>query len=744
MESRQIFITGMVQGIGFRPFVYRLARELGVLGWVNNSPQGVSIAAEAPTAVLDLFITRLQTEKPPFALLQSITMQPTMPQGFADFQIIPSSGGGDPSALILPDIATCADCLRELFDPANRRYRYPFINCTHCGPRYSIITGLPYDRPQTTMRGFALCAACLAEYQNPLDRRFHAQPTACPACGPHLELWNAAGETLASHDDALVQTAAALVAGLVVAVKGLGGFHLMADARNMAAIEKLRQRKQRPAKPFALMLPDLPSIARYCHVSAAESALLASPQAPIVLLDALPHTDLAANVAPQNPTLGVMLPYTPLHHLLLAALGVAVVATSGNRSDEPICTDEHDALERLRGIADVFLVHNRPIQRPIDDSIVRVMAGRALLLRRARGYAPLPIQVEAGAEPPSLGVGAHKKNTIALRRGGQVFISQHIGDLETAAAQSAFQQTIIDLQNLYQITPQRVAHDLHPDYVSTRYAEKAGLARVVVQHHYAHALACMAENQAQPPALAVVWDGTGAGTDGAVWGGEFLHLHSGGYTRRAHLRPFPLMGGESAIREPRRAALGLLYVIFDTDAFAHIACTLEEQRIFATMLARGLNTPLTTSVGRLLDAVSALLGLCMVNTFEGQAAMQLEFAITQTPKTEHYPFTFNGAVFDWEPAIRALLADPDPIGQRAARWHHTLVAMIVAAARASGEKQIVLSGGCFQNRYLTECAISALQDAGFSPVWHQHVPPNDGGIALGQVLARGQSNQKEP
>ncbi len=746
----RLTVRGAVQGVGFRPFVYRLAHELALNGWVNNSAQGVFIEVEGPPAALDAFRARLESDAPPRAIVAGVEAALLPPVGYTAFEIRSSDSGGARTTLVLPDIATCPDCLAEIFDPADRRYRYPFTNCTNCGPRYSIIEALPYDRPNTTMRAFPMCPACRAEYDNPLDRRFHAQPNACPVCGPRLALWGPDGGAQAEQHSALLLAADALRAGLIVAVKGLGGFHLLADARDEAAVRRLRARKRREAKPFALLYPSLAAVRADCEVSALEAALLDSPEAPITLLRRRAGAGTAAAVAPDSPYLGAMLPYTPLHHLLLAELGFPVVATSGNLSDEPICTDEREALERLAGIADVFLVHNRPIARHVDDSLARVMAGRELVLRRARGYAPLPVRAPFEL-PPALAVGAHLKNTVAVAAGRDVFTSQHIGDLETAQAFDAFARTAASLQTLYDLQPQLIACDLHPDYLSTQYAAGSGLPLLPVQHHYAHVLACMAENGLTPPALGIAWDGTGYGPDGTVWGGECLRVTAGGWERSAHLLPFRLPGGEAAVREPRRSALGLLYAVYGPDAFARAdlpplaAFTAAERAILQTMLARGLNAPLTSSAGRLFDAVAALLGLEQVSAYEGHAAMALEYAADGFEAGAPYPFTLTASgALDWRQMIRNIDDERHknvPVGFQAARFHTTLVEMMLAAAQRAGERRVILTGGCFQNRRLTEQAVTRLRAAGFEPVWHRRIPPNDGGIAPGQLIAAALARQ---
>jgi hydrogenase maturation protein HypF len=690
---------------------------------------------------------RVDREKPPLAAIHSL--EPTFldAAGYQGFEIHPSLEGGAPTALVLPDIATCPDCLREIRSPADRRYRYPFANCTNCGPRFTIIEALPYDRSNTTMKGFPLCPRCLAEYENPADRRFHAQPIACPDCGPQLALWDRGGAVLAAGDEALLAAARALRQGALLALKGLGGFHLLAEARNGEALARLREGKQREEKPFALMYPSLAQVEAHCQVSPLEARLLLAPEAPIVLLRRK-GDDLSPLVAPGHPCLGVMLPYTPLHHLLCGELGFPLVATSGNLADEPICIEEGQALERLGGIADLFLVHNRPIRRHADDSIARLVAGRELVLRRARGYAPLPVRCSSPL-PPALALGAHLKNTVALALGHRAFLSQHLGDLETAPALEAFDQALGDLQQLYAAHPTAVACDLHPDYLSTRRAQELGLRVVEVQHHYAHVLACMAENHLDPPALGVCWDGAGYGPDGTVWGGEFLLVDERGYRRLARLRPFPLPGGDQAAREPRRAALGLLWSLYGEETLAldlptlH-AFTATELRVLAQMLRRGFNAPLSSSAGRLFDAAASLLGLRQHNRFEGQAAMQLEFALEEG-NGDAYPMNLlsgEPATLDWGPMIEALLTDQRSgvgLGRISARFHKGLVEGILAVARVAGQEQVALSGGCFQNQYLCERAIARLRQEGFRPHWHQRIPPNDGGIALGQLVAAGRT-----
>ncbi|MDB6066435.1 MAG: (NiFe) hydrogenase maturation protein HypF [Pedosphaera sp.] len=756
-ERARVALRGAVQGVGFRPFVYRLAMELQLSGWVLNSAQGVQIEVEGERKIIDQFLIRLEQEKPPRSAVMSLECSFLDAVGYGDFEIRFSEERGETTVLIMPDSATCTDCLRDIFDEQNRRHRYPFTNCTNCGPRFTIIEDLPYDRKSTTMRHFAMCPECDREYHDPRDRRFQAQPNACPKCGPHLELWNTTGNVVARHNDALLEAAECIRNGKIVAIKGLGGFQLVVDARDEAAVRCLRDRKHREEKPFAVMCPALEFIRRYCEVSLAEARLLSSPEAPIVLLERRLSSQMqdavAPSVAPNNPCLGVMLPYTPLHHLLLHELDFPIVATSGNLSGEPICTDEREALERLQGIADFFLVHDRPIVRHVDDSVARVLLGREQVLRRSRGYAPLPVHSTA-LLPTVLAVGAHQKNAIALSVGHEIFISQHIGDLETRQAHTAFCKVIADFQRVYGVEPEITARDLHPDYLSSKLAQESRNPVMEVQHHHAHVLACMAENELEAPVLGVAWDGTGFGTDGTIWGGEFLLVNEESFRRVAYFRHFRLPGGEACIQQPRRTAMGLLYEIFGDSAFELQApaplrnCTEGESRMLRQMLARGINSPITSSAGRLFDAVASLAGLRQKVGFEGQAAMELEFAVQRGIESS-YLFDVSEdaiAVVDWQPMILQILDDIQrglKIGIVAAQFHNTLAEVIVNIAQRIGQPRIALSGGCFQNKHLTEQAVRRLQRAGFQPYWHQRVPPNDGGIALGQIMAAVQAMRSQ-
>ncbi len=747
-ERVKVVVLGAVQGVGFRPFVYRLAKEFHLQGWVLNSSQGVFIEAEGEPADLRRFLLRLGSERPPRAVIQSLESSFLDSLGYDRFEIRESEESGAKSAFILPDIATCADCLREIFDPDNRRFHYPFTNCTNCGPRFSIIESLPYDRANTSMKNFTMCAECAAEYADPNDRRFHAEPIACPRCGPQLQWWDSLGAKLAVQDAALLQAAEVIRAGKIVALKGIGGFQLIVDARSNDAVRRLRDQKHREEKPFAVMFPSIAEVKKSCDVSELEERLLLSAESPIVLLQRRALEGIAESVAPRNPHLGAMLPYTPLHHLLMRELNFPVIATSGNLSDEPICIDEYDALKRLHGIADFFLVHDRPIVRQIDDSILRMISGRESVMRRARGYAPLPITLnsKSGASTSEciLALGAHLKNTVALSIGTNIFVSQHIGDLSTQPAYEAFTRVASDLPRLYDVTPNIVAHDLHPEYLSTKYAPQFATRTVAIQHHWAHVAACMAENEIEPPALGVAWDGTGFGSDGNIWGGEFFRVGKNSCERIAHFRQFRLPGGDAAVKEPRRSALGILHEILGEQVWENRGLTShffgEELQPLRTMLTKNINSPRTSSVGRLFDGVAALLGLRTRSSFEGQAAMELEFAV-QTGVAQAYHFELSAGpplVVDWEAAILGLQRDQEngeSLGRISAKFHNMLAETIVAVAEKIGESKVVLSGGCFQNRYLTERTIHRLLAKNFRPYWHQRIPPNDGGISLGQVVA---------
>lgn len=737
----------MVQGVGFRPHAQRVAAELGVAGFATNTPAGLVVEVEGAPAQVSAFRALIVAHAPAPAHVRAVRETELSPSGADVFEIRPSVSAASAALGVPPDLAICGTCLQEMLDPSNRRFRYPFITCAQCGPRWTVLEGLPFDRERTTMRRFTPCAACAAEYHDPGDRRAHAQTLACPDCGPQLALWDAAGRVVAVGDDALLRAAEAVRGGAVVAVKGVGGFQLVVDARDPDAVSRLRARKRRPHKPFAVLCQNLDEARRLCVVPSLEAKWLASPAAPIVLCERREDAPVAPEVAPDNPWLGIMLPASGLHHLLARAVDGPVVATSGNLSGEPLCTDEHEALQRLGGIADLLLVHDRPIARAVDDSVVRIVAGRALVLRNARGLAPTSVGSET-TQGAVLAVGGHLKSAVAVQADGHGVLGQHLGDLDTVEACDGFARVVADARRLFG-APAVVVHDLHPDYHASRFAAAQPARRVAVQHHLAHVLACLADNDWRGPALGVAWDGTGLGDDGTLWGGEFLHVTEGGWARLAHLRTFALPGGEAAIRAPRWAAFGLLHALYGAVAARRIAlrrldvgADQIDRRL--AMLERGTACPRTSSAGRLFDAVAALLGLAAETSFEGQAAMQVEFAAGRASgPADAYPFEVVAPedgpwLVDWGAAIEALLADRDagvPVSSIAARFHATLAEAIASIAVHAGEPAVALSGGCFQNRVLTELTVARLRARGLQPLWHRRVPPNDGGLAVGQLEA---------
>ena len=746
-------VRGIVQGVGFRPFVQRAASRLSVRGWVRNDPQGVLIRAVGAARAVNSLMGALRSEAPPAARVSAV--EPHRPDAGAapagaGFEIVASATAGLPvTAAIPPDLALCADCRAELLDPQDRRHGYPFINCTQCGPRYSILENLPYDRPRTTMRAFRLCPECRAEYDDPLDRRFHAQPNACPACGPRLQLTNPDGSVLLEREAALGAAAALLRDGLILAVKGVGGYHLMVDAADETAVAELRRRKQREEKPLAVMFKDLAAVRAVAEVSDEAARLLTSPAAPIVLLPRRARAALASSIAPGNPWVGALLPYAPLHVLLLQAVNRPLVATSANLSEEPLCTDPAEARARLADIADAFLDHDRPIAHPVDDSVVRLAASGTVLLRRARGWAPAPLRLPAPVAGHWLCVGAQMKNTVAVAAGDQVLLSPHIGDLAGAATLAAFQRTVAMLGELQEAAFTGVVCDKHPDYASTRYAERTGLPVTAVQHHLAHVLACLLEHQhAADGVLGVSWDGTGYGEDGTVWGGEFILLRQGVARRFGRLRPFRLAGGEAAVRDPRRVALGLIHAAMEGQfgRFAHeFGLGASESANLHTMLARGLNSPVTSSAGRLFDAVGALLGLGTCNHFEGQTPLAVEAAarfgqgLFTSLALEARDVSGGGAdcELDWQPLLEGLLeqrAAGQDTATLALAFHRALAEGIAAVARRSGAGTVALSGGCFQNALLLDLTVATLRASGFNVLTHRELPPNDGNIAAGQAL----------
>jgi hydrogenase maturation protein HypF len=759
IQRRHIHVDGVVQGVGFRPFIYGLAIRHGLTGWVMNSSAGVDIEVQGSISDLDAFQTAIIAEAPRLARIDRVEGQSTPVIAGDDTFAIHHSAATGGISLVSPDVATCPDCLAEVFDPANRRYRYPFTNCTNCGPRYTIIQTMPYDRPQTTMCQFTMCLACQHEYDNPLDRRFHAQPNACPVCGPLVELV-ADDALLASLDpdlpDDLARTAALLRAGYIVAIRGLGGFHLACDAANADAVARLRACKARPDKPFAVMMVNLDQIRAYCETSEDEERLLASISAPVVLLYTRPDTPIAPGVAPGNPMLGVMLPYTPLHHILLHDADVPLVMTSGNLSEMPIITENNEALKLLAPIADAFLLHNRPIHMRCDDAVwwVDHFAGEQDAarqpLRRSRGDAPYPVRLAWESPCHILATGAEMKNTLCLIRESDAFLSQHIGEVDSLEALDYFTGALAHLKSIFKVQPGLIVHDLHPGYLTTRLAydlaEAHGIEKVAAQHHHAHIAACLAEHGYADPVIGVAFDGTGYGPDGAIWGGEILVADLAGYERAAHLEYLPLPGGEAAIRRPYRTAWGYLLSalgeIPDLPALADYSD--QEREIVARQVERGFNSPPTSSCGRLFDAVSALIGLCPVTTFEAQAAIALELAARQADPDSAQPYPF---MVDPEGVIRLgdLLATvvrdvrmERPASQIAADFHLTIGEMIGQAAEVvrvrTGIETVALSGGVFQNRLVLRLTRDRLRAAGFTVLTHRQVPANDGGLSLGQAV----------
>jgi hydrogenase maturation protein HypF len=741
MERLRIGITGIVQGVGFRPFVYNLASRFHLAGWVANNSSGVIIEAEGEDADLAGFLAAVRAEAPPLALIDSLTSERCPAEGAREFVIRASDADASRLALISPDVATCPDCRRELADPADRRYRYPFTNCTNCGPRYTIIRDIPYDRANTTMAGFAMCPACQAEYDDPANRRFHAQPNACPVCGPAYRLLDSQGRELTGEPLAAVRR---LVGeGAIVAVKGLGGYHLAAEARDPAAVGRLRSRKLREDKPFAVMAGGLDAVRTRCHMAPAEEELLTGTVRPVVLLAKADGYDLADAVAPGNPYVGVMLPYAPVHWLLLAPDDIWVM-TSGNLSDEPIAFEDDDALGRLAGIADYFLVHNRPIHRRADDSVTRIFGGLPYLLRRGRGYAPAPVRL-AVSGPAVLACGGELKNVFCLTRGNLAFLSDHMGDLENMATYNAYTAAIDHYQRLFAVKPEVVAHDLHPEYLSTKYALAGPLPRVGVQHHHAHIAAVLAEHGLNEPVIGVAFDGTGYGDDGNLWGGEFLVADLKGYRRLAHCAYLPLPGGGKAIKEPWRLAAWVLCELYGPD-FVNKPLPLVSSlppgwELLLAATAKGLNAPLASGAGRLFDTAAALLGLRSQINYEGQAAVELELAAAgHSGRVLPYALSRGEPlVLDFKPAFaamaEALVAGQDR-GELAASFQATLVAAVTAVvdrlAAATGLKKVALSGGVFQNITLLNMLVPLLERK-YTVLLHRRVPANDGGLALGQA-----------
>jgi len=755
IQGASIHIQGIVQGVGFRPFVYGLAQRLELTGWVRNTSAGVELCVDGQDQSLNEFLRCLEQELPPLARIDELAVERHSTGGFTSFEIIQSASLPSAFQPVSPDVSICADCLAELFDPGDRRYRYPFINCTNCGPRFTIIQDIPYDRPNTTMASFALCTECEAEYREPRNRRFHAQPVACPGCGPQVWLETSGDHAQRQNGDAAIQAGReALLAGKILAIKGLGGFHLACDATNPEAVALLRERKLRVGKPFALMFSDIESIRAHCQVSEEEARLLQSRQRPVVILQRQRTSSIALQIAPQQDTLGAMLPYTPLHYLLLTHPHLPpLVMTSGNLSEEPICTTNAEARQRLEPLADAFLMHDREIHTRCDDSVTRVVAHAARFFRRARGYAPDPMRLPFAA-PPLLATGPELKNTFCLTRQRYAFLSHHIGDLENYETLSAFEQGIRHYERLFRIQPQAIAYDLHPDYLATRYAleraEAELLPAIGVQHHHAHIAACMAENglDLQAQVIGVAWDGTGYGEDGAIWGSEFLISGYASFQRLAHLTYVLLPGGDQATRQPWRMALawlGACGLQWDADLspVRHAAdptSPIDRLSALRHQLETGINCSPTSSMGRLFDAAAALLGIRQEVTYEAQAAIELE-ALADAVETGTYVIEIhsNGLIDPaplWSSMISELRAGV-PLPLISARFHNSLSHLVVRVCQCirdkTGLQQVALSGGVWQNMVLLTKTVDQLEQAGFSVLQHRQVPTNDGGLALGQA-----------
>ncbi|MGQ9524326.1 MAG: carbamoyltransferase HypF [Armatimonadota bacterium] len=758
MVARSRFLVeGIVQGVGFRPFVYQLAVSLGLGGWVLNSGRGVVIEVEGDASRLTEFGRRLTSEAPPLSRIRKVVAESLPPIGHNRFSILQSQGEEPPTAVIPADTALCADCAREMDDTADRRFGYPFINCTNCGPRFTIVEGIPYDRERTTMRIFPMCPDCLSEYSNPRTRRFHAEPNACPVCGPEVWMDSRGGgidpSTAAlKGPDAIARSAQLLRGGAILALKGLGGFHLACDARNADAVARLRARKRRAFKPLAVMCRDLDEVRRLCKLGPEEESYLTSPQSPILLLRKRADCDLAEEVAPDNRYLGVMLPYTPLHRLLMRQSPPTLVMTSGNLSEEPIAHDNLEAQTRLAGLADDFLWHNRPIHSPCDDSVARVFRGELCLIRRSRGFVPTPIPLPAPG-PDVLACGAEQKNTFCLARGDAAVLSQHIGDMDNAETADYFERAVEHFKALFQAKPTALAHDLHPGYRATAYARRCavetGVRLIGVQHHHAHIAACMAEHDLHGRMLGVAFDGVGYGTDGTLWGGEFLLTSYEGFRRLGHLRPVRMPGGEAAIRRPYRMAYAHLLDAFSPEEADRIASRLlpdlspQEAAVVKAQTDRGLNSPYTSGMGRLFDAVSALLGFRGTADYEGHPAVHLEMTVAQDSDAKlSFELVKAGELWmlDSRPVVRDivhLLNEGVPSEQLAGAFHTAVAEAVVQVcarlAEQTGERRVCLSGGCFQNLLLLEETVRRLEDCGLQVFWHSSVPANDGGLSLGQA-----------
>jgi hydrogenase maturation protein HypF len=751
-------VAGVVQGVGFRPFVHRLASELALAGHVGNDPGGVFVEVEGSPAQLACFQQRLLREAPPLARIFDIETSLVGGRGESGFRIVESCDDGAATTLVSPDVAVCDECLAEMLDPADRRYRYPFINCTNCGPRFTIMLRLPYDRPHTTMAGFAMCPDCAKEYRDPGNRRFHAQPIACADCGPRIWLESPVGAVVESGDAALAAAQMALSAGHIVAVKGLGGFHLACDATASPPVEELRRRKHRIDKPFAVMARDLEVAGQIAEVDEREAALLTSPQRPIVLLRRRPSSRLTPLVAPGNPYVGVLLPYTPLHHLLFRPVSgtttvvpTLLVMTSGNLTDEPICYDDDDARHRLAGVVDAWLVHDRPIHVPCDDSVVRIEGEDELPIRRARGYAPLPVRLPRDSGS-TLATGGELKNTFCLAAGRNAWMSSHIGDMGSVETLAAFERSVRQFADVYSIDPNRMAADAHPGYHTRRWAEDhaGGRRLALIQHHHAHVASLMAERgvPAGQRVIGMAFDGTGYGTDGAIWGGEVLVAGYDGFDRAAHLRYIALPGGDATIRKPYRSALAHLWaagIEWTSDLAPVRAAPDAERRVLERQLQREVFCVPSSSMGRLFDAVSSLLGVRHTVSYEAQAAIELEtVAGARCASGPSYRFAVEDDLIDPRPVLRSMvsdLRDGREVGDIASAFHVAVARLIADAAEhvraASGIDCVALSGGVFQNVLVTRLARAELARRRFTVLTHRLVPPNDGGLALGQVVIAG-------
>lgn len=743
-------LKGCLQGVGFRPFVYNTAKHLGLHGYVRNDASGVELEIEGPKEALEQLLVILDNEKPRMAHIASRELQFLEPLGYEDFQILPSTNHGPKEASILPDIATCTQCLEELKDQRNRRFAYPFITCCHCGPRFTIVTGIPYDRPNTTMSLFEMCQACHDEYEDPSDRRFHAQPIACPSCGPTLFLVSKEGKRLDLGKKALDTAIEAIKAGSTIALKGIGGYHLMADAQNEAALFTLRARKGRANKPFAVMFPDLAAIHRFALLTGLEEALILAPERPIVLVKSRPGS-LPGTIAPGLDRIGVFLPYSPIHHMLLEALKIPVIATSGNFSEEPIVKDDDEALEKLTRYADFLLLHDRQIERRCDDSVLKVVGGMPAIVRRSRGYVPLPLRLPFRLKRNVLATGGFLKNTFALGFEDQVILSQHIGDLSTPEAMEAYRGAIKDLSSLYGFKPELIVHDLHPAYPTTGWAKtQSKIPAVAMQHHFAHVIACMAENGLEGKALGIAWDGAGLGTDGTVWGGEFLACTYSSFERLAWFRPLKLIGGEIAQREPRRMALGVLFELFGEEALQlklppTESFSRQDLRVLFQAWKLGINAPLTSSAGRLFDALASLLGICQVSSYEAEAAMKLE-SIAAKEAIGPYPFSLEGGMIDTLPMFSEAIRETRlgiPKERIVSRFLATLAEVCFYVVKDAGIPQVCLTGGVFLNDPLTALIQKKLHGR-FLVFRHNRTSPGDGSISLGQAVYGGLMEPEQP